>query len=116
MKDGLASTMMATDLADYLVRKGATFREAHASVGQLVRAAESQGVELHTLPLKTFAAAHPLFESDVFDALSPVGSVERREVDGGTGPGALQAQLQAARASLRRDAGAKGNDVEDWVR
>lgn len=100
MSAAVSSVMMATDLADYLVGKGVTFREAHASVGQLVRRSEELGVELAALPLATFAAAHPMFGGDVLDALSPQASVERREVDGGTGPRAVRAQLDAAIASL----------------
>ena len=101
MHQALASTMMATDLADYLVAKGASFREAHGVVGRLVRQSEDDGVELHSLPLRSFEEAHHLFQQDVFDALSPVRSTERREVDGGTGPVAVHAQIEAARASLR---------------
>ena len=116
MRQALSSTMMATDLADYLVRKGATFRESHGAVGSLVRQAEEQGVELHDLPLRAFAAAHPLFGDDVFDALSPRSSVERREADGGTGPNAILAQLEAARQALhpardRHDTPASGNEL-----
>jgi argininosuccinate lyase len=100
MRSALSSTMMATDLADYLVRKGATFREAHAVVGRLVRDSEASGTELHSLPFKTFAAAHALFTNDVFDALSASSSVARREVHGGTGPVAVRAQLEEARRAL----------------
>lgn len=100
MRAALSSTMMATDLADYLVRKGATFREAHGAVGQLVRSCEERGIELHTLPFAEFAAAHSAFESDVFDALSAYRSVEHREVEGGTGPSAVRAQLEAAQRAL----------------
>jgi argininosuccinate lyase len=100
MKSALSSSMMATDLADYLVGKGATFREAHGSVGALVRQSEEAGVELHALPLKAFKAAHASFGADVFDALSAVASVERRETEGGTGPGAVRAQIVAARTTL----------------
>jgi len=100
MRGALSSTMMATDLADYLVRKGATFREAHGAVGRLVRQCEEEQLDLHTLPLAAFAAAHPLFEQDVFDALSAHRSVEQREVDGGTGPGAVRAQLESAQRAL----------------
>ena len=100
MKSALASSMMATDLADYLVGKGATFREAHGAVGTLVRQSEEAGVELHALPLKAFKAAHACFGADVFDALSAVASVERRETEGGTGPAAVRAQLAAAKATL----------------
>ena len=100
MRAALSSTMMATDLADYLVRKGATFREAHGAVGQLVRLCEERGMELHTLPFAEFAAAHHAFEADVFDALSAYRSVEHREVEGGTGPSAVRAQLEAAQRAL----------------
>jgi argininosuccinate lyase len=100
MRAALSSTMMATDLADYLVRRGATFREAHGAVGRLVRQCEEEKLELHTLPLSSFAAAHPLFGQDVFEALSAHASVEQREVDGGTGPQAVRAQLEAAQKAL----------------
>ncbi len=100
MKAALASSMMATDLADYLVGKGTTFREAHAAVGSLIRQSEETGVELHAMPYKTFKSAHASFGPDVFEALSAVASVERRETEGGTGPIAVQAQLKSAWASL----------------
>jgi argininosuccinate lyase len=100
MRAALASTMMATDLADYLVRKGATFREAHGAVGRLIRRCEDEKLELHTLPLSAFSETHPLFAHDVFDALSPASSVEQREVEGGTGPAAVRAQLEAAQSAL----------------
>jgi argininosuccinate lyase len=100
MRAALATTMMATDLADYLVRKGATFREAHGAVGQLIRSSEERGTELHTLPYADFAAAHHLFDEDVFDALSAYRSVEHREVEGGTGPVAVRVQLEAAQRAL----------------
>ena len=100
MRSALSSTMMATDLADYLVRKGATFREAHGAVGKLVRQCEQERLELHTLPLAAFKAAHEHFGQDVFDALSAYGSVEHREVEGGTGPAAVRAQLESAQRVL----------------
>jgi argininosuccinate lyase len=100
MRAALSSTMMATDLADYLVRRGATFREAHGAVGRLIRQSEEERVELHTLPLSAFTSAHPLFGQDVFDALSAHQSVEQREIDGGTGPRSVRAQLEAAQRAL----------------
>ena len=100
MYAALSSTMMATDLADYLVRKGATFREAHGAVGKLVRESESTDTELQALPAESFAAAHVLFGPDVMNALSPVQSVLHREVEGGTGPAAVRTQLDAAQAAL----------------
>ena len=100
MRGALSSTMMATDLADYLVRKGSTFREAHQAVGRLIRRCEEERVGLHTLPLAAFEEAHALFDRDVFDALSPLRSIEQREVDGGTGPAAVREQLEAAQRAL----------------
>jgi argininosuccinate lyase len=100
MKAALSSTMMATDLADYLVRKGATFREAHGAVGRLVRQCEDEKAEMHTLPLSAFTTAHSLFEQDVFDALSAHASVEHREVEGGTGPASVRAQIESAQKAL----------------
>jgi argininosuccinate lyase len=100
MRAALSSTMMATDLADYLVRKGATFREAHGAVGRLIRQCEEGSLDLHTLPLAAFTSAHPLFEHDVFGALSALQSVEQREVEGGTGPSAVRAQLESAQKAL----------------
>ncbi|HWZ61075.1 MAG TPA: argininosuccinate lyase [Gemmatimonadaceae bacterium] len=101
MQAALSSTMMATDLADYLVGRGASFREAHQAVGEIVRTAEIAGVELTDLPPVTFTAAHALFGPDTADYLSARNSVNRRDVDGATGPRALQAQLDAARVALR---------------
>ena len=111
MRAACASSMMATDLADYLVAKGVAFRDAHAAVGRLVRESETAGVELNALPLKTFIAADARFESDLFEALSAMRSVERREVDGGTGPKAVAAQLDAAFASLGHGPEPRGNAI-----
>ena len=100
MAAALSSTMMATDLADYLVRKGATFREAHGAVGALVRESETLGVEMHALPFASFAKAHAQFGDDVYDALSAARSVAQREVEGGTGPDAVRSQIEQARTAL----------------
>ena len=100
MKAACASSMMATDVADYLVRKGASFREAHGAVGSLIRASETSGQELSALPFATFQKAHALFEKDVTEALSPTASLLQREIPGGTGPNAVSAQIEKARASL----------------
>lgn len=100
MRAAVSSAMMATDLADYLVKKGATFREAHGAVGTLVREAEEAGIELSALPVDRFAAAHVLFGDDARDALGIDASLAVRDIDGGTGPNAVAAQIVAARASL----------------
>ncbi|HEY1953006.1 MAG TPA: argininosuccinate lyase [Gemmatimonadaceae bacterium] len=100
MRAAVSSSMMATDLADYLVEKGASFREAHAAIGSLIRKSESEGCELDALPLSSFRAAHSLFGDDALDWLEPTRSVGRRDVPGGTGPAAVAAQLRAAREAL----------------
>ena len=102
MKRAVTSSMMATDLADYLVRKHVTFREAHAAVGKLVREAEEKGVEMTELPFASFTTASASFEKDVLLELSPEASLAHRNIDGGTGPEAVKRQLAAARAALDR--------------
>jgi argininosuccinate lyase len=110
MKAALSSTMMATDLADYLVGKGSTFRDAHEAVGSLIREAESKGCELTDLPLDTFSATNALFGDDVMEWLDPVQSVARRGVPGGTGPEAVRAQIAAAELAVRPVRGATGGN------
>ena len=102
MRDALSSTMMATDLADYLVGKGATFRDAHEAVGSLIREAEGKGCELTALPHESFRQANSLFGDDVMDALDPAKSVARRDLPGGTGPEGLRAQIEAAVAATEQ--------------
>ncbi len=100
MRAAVTSVMMATDLADYLVLRGVTFRESHGAVGALVRQAEEAGIELHELPRAAFTAAHAQFGDDALEALSAQASVDRRSVPGGTAVSAVRAQLDAARATL----------------
>lgn len=100
MESAVSSSMMATDLADYLVRKGATFRDAHKAVGGLIRRSEVDKCDLQQLPASAFAEAHPLFGKDVGEALGARHSLAQREVEGGTGPNAVRAQLDAARVAL----------------
>ena len=100
MNAALSSAMMATDLADYLVRKRVTFREAHGAVGKLVREAEEQGIELGALPWESFEAASSAFKKDVLDELRPEASVAHRSAEGGTAPGAVVVQLGIAKQAL----------------
>jgi argininosuccinate lyase len=88
----------ATDLADYLVRKGLPFREAHEAVARAVREAQAQGRDLAELPVEALRAFSPLVDADVYDVLTPEGSVASRTVAGGTAP----AQVRAAVAEARR--------------
>ena len=101
MRAAVSAGLMATDLADYLVDRGVSFREAHSAVGRLVREAEQAGVELDGLPTPSFAAAHSTFGADVLDALKPDRSLARRNLPGGTGPDALRDQVQAAKNALQ---------------
>jgi len=112
MRAAVSSAMMATDLADYLVKKGATFREAHGAVGSLVRAAEEAGIELDALPLERFTAAHALFGADARDALGADASLAARDIAGGTGPNAVAEQIREARASLAPADPALGNELD----
>lgn len=100
MREAISGAMMATDLADYLVRRAVSFRDAHGAVGRLVREAEEAGVDLSALPFSSFAAAHPAFEQDVLVELTPERSLSHRDIAGGTGPNSVAAQLVAARESL----------------
>ncbi len=100
MRAAVSSAMMATDLADYLVKKGATFREAHGAVGSLVRQAEDANIELSDLPADAFSKAHALFGDDARDALGAEASLAARNIAGGTGPEAVRKQIEQARTSL----------------
>ena len=112
MRAALSSNMMATDLADYLVGKGATFRDAHGAIGALIRESERDGCDLDGLPLKSFKAAHALFGDDALDWLEPSRSVARRDVPGGTGASAVRAQLRSAHEALRPiGEAARGNEL-----
>lgn len=100
MRAAITSAMMATDLADYLVRRRVTFRDAHGAVGKLVREAEENGIELTELPWSSFETAHSAFERDVLEELQPEASLRHRELEGGTGPESVIRQLERARAAI----------------
>ncbi len=100
MREAVSGAMMATDLADYLVRKSVSFRDAHGAVGRLVREAEESGVDLSALPFASFAAAHAAFSEDVLAELTPERSLSHRNIDGGTGLDSVGRQLVAARGAL----------------
>ena len=90
----------ATDLADYLVRKGLPFRQAHEIVGKIVRLALERGVALEALPLDALRGFSPLIEADVLEALTVDASLRARAVTGGTAPAAVARALAEARALL----------------
>ena len=94
----------ATELADYLVRKGMPFREAHETVGRAVVQAMGRGVELHELTLDELKSISPLIERDAFDSLSLERTLESKSQIGGTAPERVAAELDAAKQRLKRTA------------
>ena len=90
----------ATDLADYLVKKGLPFRDAHETVAHAVKAAISHNVDLSELPLAVLKEFNPAIEKDVYEALSLRGSLNARNILGGTAPAQVLAQIARHRARL----------------
>ncbi len=88
--------LTATDLADYLVRKGIPFRQAHEIVGKAVAQCIASNKELTDLSLRELKALHPSIEEDVFRVLDVRGSVDSRSCPGGTGTQAVKAQIEDA--------------------
>jgi argininosuccinate lyase len=101
MRAALDEGMLATDLADYLVRKGVPFREAHGLVGKAVRASLESGVPLSKLPYDTYRAISPAYDEDLYDTFDFAASVAKRNAPGGTAPAAVRIQIEQARAFLR---------------
>ncbi len=93
--------LVATDLADYLVKKGMTFRKAHHLVGDIILTAKKKGKELHQLDLSELRRFSTLIEDDVYGWLDPVSSIKRRNISGGTGPEAVKKALSKAREELK---------------
>ena len=96
-REGFAT---ATDLADYLVRKGVPFRDAHEAVARAVRHAEASGADLAALPLAELRSFAPAIGDDVFAVLTLEGSVASRDHPGGTAPARVRKAIAAARAEL----------------
>lgn len=90
----------ATEVADYLAKKGMPFREAHEIVGKLVYTCIQQGIYLSDLPFETFTEASGLFEKDIYTVLDPYVAVEKRTSAGGTGFKQIQLALEKAKACL----------------
>ena len=84
----------ATDLADYLVKKGLPFRDAHETVAHAVKAAASHNCDLSDLPLNVLQEFHPSIEKDVFECLSLRGSLNARNTLGGTAPAQVRLQIE----------------------
>jgi argininosuccinate lyase len=100
MLEVMNAQLIATDLADYLVRRGVPFRTTHQVVGRLVRKSEESGVSLSELPLDALQAEHESFEEDVADVFDWFRSADARDSDGGTSLRAVRDQLQEVTARL----------------
>ncbi|GMM29291.1 argininosuccinate lyase [Martiniozyma asiatica (nom. inval.)] len=101
MRAALSMDMLATDLADYLVRKGVPFRETHHISGECVRAAEENGLSgIDQLSMEQLKTIDERFNEDVFETFDFESSVERRDATGGTAKSAVLKQLSALKAQL----------------
>lgn len=96
----------ATDLADYLVERGLTFRQSHEVVGQLVQECETRGINLADADLDLLRATSKLFAAESLERLDPAWAVNARNSVGGTAPDRVAAALAAARDQLNAGAAA----------
>ncbi|MEM9777650.1 MAG: argininosuccinate lyase [Chloroflexota bacterium] len=94
--------LLATDLADYLVKKSMPFRQAHHVVGQIVQLGEKRNIPITDLTLDDLQEISDLFEDDVIEAFSVKGALDARSVPGGTAPSAVKEQITQARQEIRR--------------
>jgi argininosuccinate lyase len=92
----------ATDLADYLVKKGLPFRDAHEAVAQAVRFAEQRGCDLADISIAELRQFSKLIADDVYQVLSLEGSLANRNHIGGTAPNQVEAAIERARSSLAK--------------
>ncbi|MEM9951939.1 MAG: argininosuccinate lyase [Chloroflexota bacterium] len=97
MKNALLEELLATDLADYLVKKGIPFRSAHHIVGEVVQHASQHDVTLSQIPLEILKEIHDIFEADVADIFDFNRAVEQKSSIGGTAPSAVREQISVAK-------------------
>ena len=90
----------ATDAADYLVKRGVPFRDAHGIVGQLVLCCIEKKIALDDMTLEEFRAISPVFEEDIYDAISMKTCVETRNTIGAPGKAAMEKVIAAEEAYL----------------
>ena len=100
LESAIDTQLFATDLADYLVKKGVPFRETHGVVGRLVRLAEEEGLPLSELSIDALQNEHEAFEEDVVEVFDWERSVEVRDTIGGTSLRAVKEQLEEVSAQL----------------
>ena len=100
--------LLATDVADYLVKRGLPFRTAHEVVGGIVRELVDRGQAFEALTLNEWRVYHELFDDDIVDQISTRGSIEARQTPQSTNPDAVTRALAELRAWLRRTGTASG--------
>lgn len=103
LKQAKLGHLAATDVADYLAKRGLPFRHAHEVVGHLVLLCEQRNCNLDDLSFDDFKAASPLFEEDIVKALDLPSIVAARTTEGGTGEAAVAQQMKKAKAALAAD-------------
>ena len=103
LKQAKLGHLAATDVADYLAKKGLPFRHAHEVVGHLVLLCEQRGCNLDDLSFDDFKAASPLFEEAIVKALDLSSIVAARTTEGGTGQAVVAQQMEKAKAALTAD-------------
>jgi argininosuccinate lyase len=91
----------ATDLADYLVKKGLAFRDAHDIVGKAVSYGIKEGKDLSEFTIDELKKFNPLIEEDIFDVISLEGSIKSRNHIGGTSPNQISIAIKAGRKSIK---------------
>jgi argininosuccinate lyase len=96
--------LLATEAADYLVRKGIPFRQAHDIVGKVLREAEKQSVSFTTLPLEKLKQISPAFDADFTKSLSVDAALAAKKVPGGTAPESVRAAIADLEARLNKKA------------
>ena len=99
MRAAIQDYVLATDIADYLVKRGVPFRKAHGISARVSNYAREKGVPLSQLRVEEYRRFSPLFEEDILD-LSIEGSVAARDIVGGTAPSQVAEALRAARRAL----------------
>jgi argininosuccinate lyase len=102
MASQLEPNLLATDLADYLVKKGMPFREAHGVVGSVVQLAENKKIRLTELSLADLQSISSMFSDDVQTVFSFTSALANRAIPGGTSPEALENQLNQARSHINQ--------------
>ena len=93
-KSAMAGFTNATDAADYLVKNGVPFRDAHGIIGQLVLLCLDRGISLDELPLADYQAICPVFKEDIYEAISLATCVEKRITLGAPGPAVMEEVLK----------------------